>query len=89
MFANAVAEKMRALGRRHQILCVTHLPQIAAFADAQYVAYKFSDEQKTHSVTRRLTAAERPKEIARIMGSGETDAAAMEHAKRLLESAHN
>lgn len=89
MVANAVAEKMRALGRRHQILCVTHLPQIAAFADAQYVAYKFSDEQKTHSVTRRLTAAERPKEIARIMGSGETDAAAMEHAKKLLESAHN
>lgn len=89
MVANAVAEKMRALGRRHQILCVTHLPQIAAYADAQYVAYKFSDATKTHSVTRRLTAAERAKEIARIMGSDETDAAAMEHAKRLLKSAGN
>ena len=87
MVANAVARKMRALGQKHQVLCVTHLPQIAAFADAQYVAYKFSDAEKTHSVTRRLTEAERPKEIARIMGSGEDDVTAMEHAKRLIESA--
>ena len=89
MVANAVAGKMRALGRKHQVLCVTHLPQIAAFADAQYVAYKFSDAEKTHSITRRLTEAERPKEIARIMGSGEDDAAAMEHARQLLEAAKN
>lgn len=87
MVANAVAEKMRALGRKHQVLCVTHLPQIAAHADAQYVAYKYSDAEKTHSITRRLTEGERPKEIARIMGSAENDAAAMEHAKQLLASA--
>ena len=89
MVANAVAEKMRALGRKHQVLCVTHLPQIAAYADTQYVAYKFSDAEKTHSITRRLTEAERPKEIARIMGSGENDAAAMEHAKKLLQTARS
>lgn len=87
MVANAVAEKMHALARKHQVLCVTHLPQIAAYADTQYVAYKYSDADKTHSVTRRLTETERPKEIARIMGSDENDAAAMEHAKRLLQSA--
>ena len=87
MIANTVAEKMRALGARHQVLCVTHLPQIAAYADAQYVAYKYSDAEKTHSVTRRLTEAERAKELARIMGSEESDAAAMEHARQLLESA--
>ena len=87
MVANAVAKKMRALGRKHQVLCVTHLPQIAAHADVQYVAYKYSDAEKTHSVTRRLTEAERPKEIARIMGSDENDTAAMKHAKQLLESA--
>ena len=87
MVANAVAEKMRALGRKHQVLCVTHLPQIAAHADVQYVAYKYSDTEKTHSVTRRLTEGERAKEIARIMGSDENDAAAMEHARQLLESA--
>ena len=70
-----------------QVLAITHLPQIAAYADTQYVAYKFSDAEKTHSITRRLTEAERPKEIARIMGSGENDTAAMEHAKKLLETA--
>ncbi|MBR0507566.1 MAG: DNA repair protein RecN [Clostridia bacterium] len=87
MVANAVAEKMRALGRKHQVLCVTHLPQIAAHADVQYVAYKYSDANKTHSITRRLTEAERPKELARIMGSDESDLAAMEHARLLLRTA--
>ena len=87
MVANTVAQKMRELGRKHQVLCVTHLPQIAAYADAQYVAYKYSDAEKTHSVTRRLTEAERPKELARIMGSSESDQTAMEHAKTLLEAA--
>lgn len=87
MVANTVAEKMRELGTKHQVLCVTHLPQIAAHADAQYVAYKYSDAQKTHSVTRRLTEAERAKEIARIMGSDETDQTAMEHARTLLNAA--
>ena len=87
MVANTVAKKMRALGEKHQVLCVTHLPQIAAYADAQYVAYKYSDAEKTHSVTRRLTESERPKELARIMGGKETDQKAMEHAKALLLAA--
>ncbi len=87
MVANTVAKKMRALGEKHQVLCVTHLPQIAAYADAQYVAYKYSDAEKTHSVTRRLTESERPKELARIMGGEETDVTAMEHARTLLKSA--
>ncbi len=87
MVANTVAKKMRALGAKHQVLCVTHLPQIAAYADAQYVAYKYSDAEKTHSVTRRLTESERPKELARIMGGEETDATAMNHARTLLQNA--
>ncbi len=87
MVANTVAKKMRALGEKHQVLCVTHLPQIAAYADAQYVAYKYSDAEKTHSVTRRLTESERPKELVRIMGGEETDQKAMEHAKALLLAA--
>lgn len=87
MVANAVAKKMRALSKRHQVLCVTHLPQIAAHADVQYVAYKFTEADKTHSVTRRLAPSERAAELARIMGSDATDATAMEHAARLLSQA--
>lgn len=87
MVANAVAKKMRELGKVHQVLCVTHLPQIAAHADHQYVAYKYSDDEQTHSITRRLLEEERTAEIARIMGSDPKDTAAMEHAAMLLQSA--
>lgn len=87
MVANAVARKMHELSQRHQILCVTHLLQIAAHADVQYVASKVSDEQSTRSSTRRLNESERAQELARIMGSGTDDAEALAHAKRLLSEA--
>jgi len=87
MVANAVARKMHELSQRHQILCVTHLPQIAAHADVQYVASKVSDEHSTRSSTRRLNESERAQELARIMGSGTDDAEALAHAKRLLSEA--
>ena len=87
LVANAVARKMHELSQRHQILCVTHLPQIAAHADVQYVASKVSDEHSTRSSTRRLNESERAQELARIMGSGTDDAEALAHAKRLLSEA--
>ena len=87
MVANAVARKMHELSERHQILCVTHLPQIAAYADAHYVASKVSDAVSTRSSTRRLTEAERAEELARIMGSAAEDATALAHAKQLLTEA--
>lgn len=87
MVANAVARKMRELGKKHQVLCVTHLPQIAAHADVQYVAYKYSDAVQTHSITKKLNETERVKELARIMGSSEDDVTAMEHAAKLLQDA--
>lgn len=85
IIANSVAQKMRQLGKSHQLLCVTHLPQIAAAADEQYLVYKEDFEGKTRSDVRRLTAAERPAELARIMGSPSTDLAALAHARELLE----
>ena len=82
--ANAVARKMHTLSKRHQVLCVTHLPQIAAHADTQYVASKVSDASTTRSSTRRLSEDERAAELARIMGSDASDGEAIAHAKRLL-----
>ena len=87
MVANAVARKMHELSLRHQILCVTHLPQIAAYADHHYVASKESDESTTRSKTRRLTEAEIPAELARIMGASSDDEAALRHAEQLLSEA--
>ncbi len=88
MVANAVARKMHELSKRHQILCVTHLPQIAAHADHHYVASKVSDDSSTRSHTRRLTDDERPIELARIMGAMSEDEAAVRHAEQLLAEAN-
>ena len=87
MVSNAVARKMHELSLRHQILCVTHLPQIAAYADHHYVASKESDESTTRSKTRRLTEGEIPAELARIMGASSDDEAALRHAEQLLSEA--
>lgn len=86
LIANAVARKMRALSREHQVLCVTHLAQIAAHADRQYYIYKETGESSTRSMARLLTEEERPGELARIMGS-EGDESALEHARTLLSAA--
>ncbi|MCL2672458.1 MAG: DNA repair protein RecN [Clostridiales bacterium] len=84
LIANAVAQKMRRLGRSRQLLCVTHLPQIAAAADTQYLVYKQEADGKTRSDVARLTDAERPAELARIMGGTADNAAAHAHAAELL-----
>lgn len=88
LVANAVAQKMRRLGRSRQLLCVTHLPQIAAAADAQYLVYKQEADGKTRSDVMRLSEAERPAELARIMGGTADNALALAHAVDLLAQAH-
>lgn len=80
--AHAVGAKMKSLGDGHQVLCITHLPQVAAAAHAQFVVSKEFVKDRTLS---RLTAVEgkaRVEEIARMLG-GKTDSA-LNHAKTLL-----
>jgi DNA repair protein RecN (Recombination protein N) len=82
--AHAVGAKMKSLGDGHQVLCITHLPQVAAAAHAQFVVSKEFVKDRTLS---RLTAVEgkaRVEEIARMLG-GKTDSA-LNHAKTLLGS---
>lgn len=86
LIAHAVAKKMQQLSKTHQVLCVTHLAQIAAYADRQYYIYKETVEDKTYSHARELQQQERAQELARIMGSVGDDSA-IEHAKNLLEGA--
>lgn len=86
LIAHAVAKKMQELSRSHQVLCVTHLAQIAAYADRQYFIHKETLGEKTVSRTRELKAEERAEELARIMGSVD-DPAAVEHARGLLKQA--
>lgn len=86
MVANAVADKMLELSKEHQVLCVTHLPQIASHADRHFWIYKETLGERTVSTARLLTREERIRELARIMGSDQNDAAAIEHATKMLIS---
>jgi len=81
--ANAVGEKMQKLAAEHQVLCITHLPQVAAAAQTQFVVTKEVVGGRTHSRLREVTGKARQEEIARMLG-GKTDSA-LKHAATLLK----
>lgn len=85
--ANTVGLRMKRIASRHQVLCVTHLPQIAAFADTHFVVSKHEEGGRTVTGVKLLSEAERPYELARIMGAGEGNKAAVSHASELIEAA--
>src|SRR5262245_55900904 len=69
--ADVVGRKLRGLGSAFQVLCITHLPQIAAYADTHFQIVKRVDSGRTKTTVRRLPTAERVDELARMLG-GET-----------------
>ncbi len=82
-----VSEKMAVLGKEHQLICITHLPQIAAMADAHYVIEKTVDEAAAITEIRRLAKEEELSEIARLLGSDLITDAVLANAKELKEMA--
>jgi DNA repair protein RecN (Recombination protein N) len=80
--AHAVGAKMKALGQERQVLAISHLPQVAAVADAQFVVTKDFEKNRTVSRLERVEGHARIGEIARMLG-GKTDSA-LAHAKTLL-----
>ncbi len=80
--AHTVGKKMRQIGQNRQVLCITHLPQVAAPADAHYVVTKQVREGRTTSEIALLGPAERVTELARMLG-GQSQAA-RRHAEELL-----
>src|SRR5436190_21321435 len=83
--ANAVGAKMRKLARNHQVLCITHLPQVAAAAVSQFVVTKEVTGGRTHSRLSEVAGKARNEEIARMLG-GKTESA-LRHAATLLKEA--
>jgi DNA repair protein RecN (Recombination protein N) len=81
--ANVVGEKMKQIGARRQVLCITHLPQVAAPASAHYVVTKQVKNDRTISEIQLLGKKERVTELARMLG-GQSDAA-RKHAEALLK----
>lgn len=78
-----VSEKMAVLGKEHQLLCITHLPQIAAMADAHYAIEKNVDENAAVTQIRRLEEKEELNEIARLLGSDSITEAVLANASEL------
>lgn len=85
--AQMVAEKMALIGRKHQVICISHLAQIAAMADTQYLIEKENDHNHTNSQIRKLNQEESVQELARILGGAQITDAVMKSAKEMKELA--
>lgn len=83
----AVAQKMRQIASAHQVLCITHLAQIAAYANWQYLVSKSTQDEQTRTTAELLDSQQRVAEVARIMGGTPDDTVAMEHARSLIAMA--
>ncbi len=84
--ANSVGEKLKAISKKHQVLCVTHLANIAAKGDYNYYISKEAKENRTKTSIKKLSEEEIIKEIARI-ASGDINEITLEHAKNLRKIA--
>lgn len=84
-----VAEKMNVIGREHQVIAITHLPQIAAMADTHFLIEKASDDVSTTTQIRRLNDNDSEHEIARLMSTDTITDVILESAKQLRAQAKN
>jgi DNA repair protein RecN (Recombination protein N) len=85
--AQVVGRKLKQLARFHQVLCVTHLPQIAAFADHHFVVEKLERGGSTTSRVTTLESGERTDEIARMLGGAQVSDKLRRAARELIERA--
>jgi DNA repair protein RecN (Recombination protein N) len=85
--AEVVGRKLRHLGRTRQVLCITHLPLIAAFADHHIGVAKREHDGRTLSSARPLTTSERVAELARMLGGARLTREVRQHAEQLLREA--
>jgi DNA repair protein RecN (Recombination protein N) len=84
--AEAVGKMLKALGAHNQVLCVTHLPQIASFADHHLLIEKQQSAGRTRTTIRRLDAKERKEEIARMLSGAKLTDASLMNAEQMLKA---
>jgi DNA repair protein RecN (Recombination protein N) len=85
--ARAVGEQLRALAEGRQVICITHLPQIASLADRHFTIVKDASGQTARTTVTELDRGAVVGELVRMLGADEADAAARRHAKELLRAA--
>ncbi len=84
--AEAVGKKLKTLSQANQVICITHLPQIASFADQHYLIEKREADGRTKTSVRLLTDAGRREEIARMLSGAKLTDASRKHAEQLLKA---
>ncbi|TDT61932.1 DNA repair protein RecN [Fonticella tunisiensis] len=87
--AQSVAEKMVLIAKNHQILCVTHLPQIASMADVHFKIQKFINNDKTVTTVQKLEYIDQVDELARMLGGAIVTELTRNHSKEMLELARD
>ena len=88
--AEVVGRKLQELAAGNQVICVTHLPQIASFASTHFFVWKEDSREHTHARVRRLDdGEERVAEIARMLGGEKIPQSAIVHARQLLQGARS
>jgi len=84
--AEAVGKKLKALSRANQVLCVTHLPQIATFADHHYLIEKKNSGGRARTTVRPITGEERTEEVARMLSGAKLTETSLKHAEQMLKT---
>jgi DNA repair protein RecN (Recombination protein N) len=84
--AEAVGKKLKALSRANQVLCVTHLPQIATFADHHYLIEKNSTANRSWTTIRPISGEERTEEVARMLSGARLTDTSRKHAEQMLKA---
>jgi DNA repair protein RecN (Recombination protein N) len=84
--AEAVGKKLKTLSRANQVLCVTHLPQIATFADHHYLIEKKASAERTRTSVRLITGEERTEEVARMLSGAKLTETSRKHAEQMLKT---
>jgi DNA repair protein RecN (Recombination protein N) len=84
--AEAVGKKLKALAKGNQVLCVTHLPQIATFADHHYLIEKRASGGRTKTTVRLVTGEERTEEVARMLSGAKLTETSRKHAEQMIRA---
>ncbi len=84
--AETVGKKLKSLGRSNQVICVTHLPQIAAFADVHLFIQKKESQGRVRTTVRRLAPDERTEELARMLSGARLTETSRKHAEQMLKA---
>jgi len=84
--AEAVGKKLKSLARANQVLCVTHLPQIATFGDHHFVIEKKESGGRTRTSIRSVTGEQRTEEVARMLSGAKLTETSRKHAEQMIKA---